>query len=902
MFRDMDVSLPKLRHALDTIYGTSGENGHTPKCAYISGVYGRALDSDEQIGTKYWLDNTRDSVRFVEASQAAYGTGCRHFLEIGSQPVLSALLKANTDGQDAAEAVSCFPSMRKKEEEWTTALTTLGALYVAGVDIDWKEFHKFYPGRKIRLPYYPFQRRRHWFEPPRLRAGGGPAEKTLHPHLGSLFPTPTPTKIYHNVIHLEHSQYLGDHVLGSHVIFPAACWLEMCLSAGQASTLASFEDFYAPVAPIVVEQMGISAPMEVKDGGHGCQVQTIISPVLSSDASSDPGEGGVGWSNVEIYSQHGEDMGARKWVIHATAKFSSVVLDNLNPNLGGGFGGENLVTIQRRMSTSTVQSTDKFYDMLGLMGLNFGPVFKSLQRYQSSEDGEFLVEVKVPDAKDEGFLTHPVALDAMVQALMLDTTSTSDTRLLIPVSIGKFVWLAKGTGSQNHIHVFKETTGEGGKVAVLFDDNGTKLGVMSRVQFIRADLLSITKSLEKQKLNLPALFEENWRTTPALSPTFCETQTNPTWLIFSGENSLGDNVTRKLKQCDRSVLVARPGQNYSDLGNGILTLNPREKEDVRRALLAHDGLGGGGGLEGIIYLWGLDPEKVSQTDFTQGFLHLEQVVLELHTTPLPKLVVVTTGAISVGDDDDAKLPHAGTLWGMSKTLRSEHPNLRCKCVDVDVDVTSEMVDALFNELWTEDKEFQVAYRSRDRIVRYVARLTSVTLTPNPLSFPSNTDRFALVLPKTKAIGDLKFGPVPKEQLSLTENFVEVRVKAAGLNFKDVLSVLQPDAQFETSSSVGADYSGVVVRAGPAVTKFQVGDAVLGCNWEGQALPSHVSTREESIVALPKDWTFADGATLATAFATAFYSLVRVAGLRKGETVLIHTASGAYTPRRRLTMK
>lgn len=119
----------------------------------------------------------------------------------------------------------------------------------------------------------------------------------------------------------------------------------------------------------------------------------------------------------------------------------------------------------------------------------------------------------------------------------------------------------------------------------------------------------------------------------------------------------------------------------------------------------------------------------------------------------------------------------------------------------------------------------------------------------------------------------------------------MQVKAAGLNFRDILSVLKPDAQFDNSNSVAADYSGVVVRLGPDVKRFKIGDPVLGCNWGGDAMPSHICTREDLVVPLPDEFTFADGATLATAFATAYHCLVTLANLKKGETVLIHTASG-----------
>ncbi len=49
---------------------------------------------------------------------------------------------------------------------------SLGALYVAGVEIDWLGFERDYPRRKVCLPTYPFQRQRCWRDWPRGSEAG----------------------------------------------------------------------------------------------------------------------------------------------------------------------------------------------------------------------------------------------------------------------------------------------------------------------------------------------------------------------------------------------------------------------------------------------------------------------------------------------------------------------------------------------------------------------------------------------------------------------------------------------------------------------------------------------------------------------------------------------------------
>ena len=48
--------------------------------------------------------------------------------------------------------------------KWQQLLETLAELYVRGAKIDWLGFYRGYPHKKLQLPTYPWQRKRHWFE------------------------------------------------------------------------------------------------------------------------------------------------------------------------------------------------------------------------------------------------------------------------------------------------------------------------------------------------------------------------------------------------------------------------------------------------------------------------------------------------------------------------------------------------------------------------------------------------------------------------------------------------------------------------------------------------------------------------------------------------------------------
>ena len=92
--------------------------------------------------------------------------------------------------------------------------------------------------------------------------------------------------------------------------------------------------------------------------------------------------------------------------------------------------------------------------------------------------------------------------------------------------------------------------------------------------------------------------------------------------------------------------------------------------------------------------------------------------------------------------------------------------------------------------------------------------------------------------------------------------------------------------------LGSDFAGVVESAGPAVTRFGVGDSVFGTVAPRfGAHAEYVCLPEGGAVApMPADVSFAEAAALADA--TALYFLRDKAGVRPGQAVLINGASGA----------
>ena len=129
-----------------------------PDIKLVSNLTGAFVDASAAT-PHYWRDHARAPVRFAQSIATLAADACDIFLEIGPHPTLTVM------GQLCVpdHAGLWLPSLRRGVDDYTGILGTLGQLYVAGVDVDWKAFDAPFRPVTARLPNYPFQRERFWF-------------------------------------------------------------------------------------------------------------------------------------------------------------------------------------------------------------------------------------------------------------------------------------------------------------------------------------------------------------------------------------------------------------------------------------------------------------------------------------------------------------------------------------------------------------------------------------------------------------------------------------------------------------------------------------------------------------------------------------------------------------------
>ncbi|HEY2261320.1 MAG TPA: type I polyketide synthase, partial [Streptosporangiaceae bacterium] len=160
--------------------------------------------------------------------------------------------------------------------------------------------------------------------------------------------------------------------------------------------------------------------------------------------------------------------------------------------------------------------------------------------------------------------------------------------------------------------------------------------------------------------------------------------------------------------------------------------------------------------------------------------------------------------------------------------------------------------------------------------------------------PPGSGPWRLAVTGRGTLDDLALVPCPPagpESGPLAAGQARIAVRAAGLNFRDVLVALGMVGldQDPSAGRLGSDVAGVVLETGPGVTGLAPGDRVLGIT-EGGFGPVTV-TDARLLAAVPGGWSFAQAASVPSAFTTAWYGLVDLAGARRGQKILVHAAAG-----------
>jgi phthiocerol/phenolphthiocerol synthesis type-I polyketide synthase E len=147
-----------------------------PRIPYVSGVTGDWIRPEEAQDPEYFVRIARSCVRLSAGLSCLAKTHAdAQWLEVGPGQMLASLTQLQTQ-RPSSPVLTSLRDVRYPPNAHHPAtlgdepalLTTLGRLWVAGVEVDWHVLHRDHPRRRVPLPGYAFAKTRFWMDPPRV--------------------------------------------------------------------------------------------------------------------------------------------------------------------------------------------------------------------------------------------------------------------------------------------------------------------------------------------------------------------------------------------------------------------------------------------------------------------------------------------------------------------------------------------------------------------------------------------------------------------------------------------------------------------------------------------------------------------------------------------------------------
>ncbi|MFF3322355.1 SDR family NAD(P)-dependent oxidoreductase [Streptomyces sp. NPDC002889] len=825
----VDPLLPDLRTALADL---APEQPRVPFYSTVLSDPRRTPDFD----AAYWCANLRSPVRFASAIAAAAADRHQVYVEVSPHPVVT---RSVTDSLPRLiENPVVLPTLRRDEEELGTFRTQLAALHCAGVHVDWSKLYAH--AELCDVPSLTFDRQRHWADValfPGTSAGMAGGLPGAHAEV----PGEQVRHYWRGDAGTAAVPWLADHRVHADPVFPGAGYCAIALTAG-------CEVFGAPAQEIEVTDVRFLELLQLS--AHTELVTSVT--VTAADRAE-----------CEIFGR-GDDG---SWVRQATAGLHHAGVPPLPPTT-------KLTALPAQHPVALDPAS--LYAGMRARGIEHGPAFTGITNLRISRDGESTwARVELPAAATpapHGLRIHPVLVDCCAQALVAGLIREPGRGLVLPVGV-KAVRILGDLTTAVYCHariVQEEADGVTGHVRLL-DGVGKPLLSIDGLQLVRHGA-SGAAGVDSWFL------ESRWQR--AARPETKATSPRGRWLVIGEADGSAQALAAMLHAAGATVdLLDTPvGDHPLGLLKDALvdrwTDHPAPPDAV--VMLCAPSSEGG------------DP-AADALRRTRRLLDTAQAAVSGCLEP-PRLFVVTRGAQSVEPGEPAD-PGQSALRGVVRVLAYEHPELRA--THLDADPADAALHDTADELLNAGPEDEVALRGG---TRHLARLDYAPLTETERTTAAtrtvhySTDRFRLRVGRFGDLGALELAVTDRPAPGPGE--VELRVRAAAVNFRDVLTAMgllpaDEDARYR----IGFECAGTVTAVGPEVEAVGVGDPVLAVDLRGGAFGSFVTVPVHAVAPVPAGIDPVAAAGLPAAYVTAWYALRHVARLSAGERILIHSATG-----------
>ena len=800
-----------------------------PTLPLVCNRTGAVITAATPLNAQYWRRHAREPVQFAQNVRTVAQLGCSVLMEIGPQPILAAA--ALRVWPESSPEPRTIASARKGTDARGQITEAVAAAYVAGHRPDFAALHRA-PRRSVELPTYPFQRRRIWPKTTGVRSDGRAASGIV----GFAQDLASGDTVYTSRLGIKSQPWLADHVIYGTLVVPGATYVAMVLAA--AETPAQVQDvfFYEPILLADKDSREVQLTLHQSDDGQGRMFQVHSRPYGDREA---------------------------EWSLNAKGTVVTGIADEPTPDPADI--ADSLDVVVERL---TCAHPELLFDAYAENELCLGPVWRSSLKSLWVGEREAVGEITVGDELAEYVgrePIHPVLLDlctgiagAAAFAGAEQTDVVSD--LFLPLRYGR-VALRDRMPRRFYCRA-RWRTGDVDSETQVFeldfmDRDGGVLGGIREFTVKRAPREALLRSLGGDATRL--LYAISWRESAPPEASDGAEVGHGAWIVC-GFDELAAELPGSIKSepiCDPEHWVQLLAE-AKELGNPV---------------------------SGIV--WSVTGRPSSEEPSAEFAARLEREIgnlLGVVNTLLAEkgvnlpggLWIITERAVATEAGEPVD-PVQAALWGFGRVVIAEQPILHCRLVDHDG--SDDVVQMLARLLGVPGGEPELVLRQGKFLVPRVVRWAA----SGYLAVPRATD-YILAPTERGAIDNLRLTETQVPPPSAGQ--VQVRVAAAGVNFRDVLNVL--GLYPGDPGPVGGDFAGVVAEVGPDVTEVEVGQRVFGVMMGSMA--SRVNVPVQLIALVPEGISETAASSTPTAMLTALLAF-DWAKLKPGDRVLVHAATG-----------
>lgn len=631
----------------------------------VCNVTGTVLDADTALDGAYWAQHIRKPVRYADSIEAVQQFGCDVLLELGPQAVLTRMATAIWKGPGSG-LISC---LQNEVDDTEALLQAIGQLYVHGATPD---FDALYAGKNVKrvlLPTYPFQRRRFW-GPDKPRAFHAQFH-SAHPLLGGKVALAGDTKEtrFASFIEPDGPAWLPDHEVMGHTVMPGAAFVEMALAAAGGLPLKDLA-FERPLQPASRTAM-----------------QTIVK------------QADQGGTSIQVYSS---PVGEDTWTRHFTCKCDD-------------HAAKRMEAIDRSKLEAACPETatpEEFYRKMRELGLHYGPEFQTISSISYSEVS---VLTRLKTAGDmRGYSIPPTLLDGALHSLAMGLLRDNNANLYLPVGI-KQVEVLQAIENEIWCHAQWKKSEENRRTAdiILFTDTGQVVARVEGLQVQQIDREALRQLSGTGSEGL--LYDLGWQKFQLPPATSAPTR----WLLVDADQSspsLALRLAEQLEQQGHTVIRASLASDtaFKNVGPSHFAMCPEASDNWGR--LFEESFP----PDGIAWIFDsadpdLDNGRLSTTTKLQcsGLLNLVATLRERGLRKLQcGLQLITSDAVAANEDAQVDA-NQSQYWGLARVIGSEHPEMRCRVIDVASDeaIETNTITSVGEILITETHDSQLAIRN-----------------------------------------------------------------------------------------------------------------------------------------------------------------------------------------------